>query len=449
MNKFLNSIHIKSTGFIVLLLLTSMNSYGQDSISLKRLLAIGLEKNYSILIARNDEEVLQNNLNYAKYAFFPSLNASARQNNSIADSRQERFPIGSNPPVIVNVENANSSSVTGNLNLDWTVFDGFNMFVSYNKVQELAELGKLNTRMDVENLSAQIASEYFNLIRQTQLLEAMRYGMKLSSERLAIASEKYKLGSFSRLEYLQAQGDFNADSSQYLRQEEAVTTSKLQLNRILAYTINIPQNWNDTILIEKTLLFENLLKNTLEKNTSLLIANQNQWLSNLDIKSIRSRYYPSIILNAGYQYSDSKAEIGFAKTSNATGITYGATVNWTLFNRFDNRRQMKNARIVQENRALEYENLKLEITSELNQVWNNYTNNLRVLSLETQNLETSRENLDIALARYRLGALAGIEMREIQKNFLDASNRFINAQYLAKLAEITLKQISGSIEEYY
>ncbi len=444
MHKFLNSIYTKGSGLVLILFLSLQTSSGQDSLSLKRLLAIGLEKNYSILIARNDEEILSNNLNFAKYAFFPSLSATGRQSKLTADSKQVPFS-----GAVRQVDNAETKTVNGNLVLDWRIFDGFGMFVEYNRVKELTELGKLNTRMDVENLSAQIASQYFNLIRQAQLLQAMRYGMKLSSERLAIASEKYKLGSFSRLEFLQAQGDFNADSSQYLRQEETLTTSKLELSRILAYSLNIPANWSDSIIIEKNLIFEGLLKNTLEKNTSLLIAGQNQWLSDQDIKAIRSRYYPSITLNAGYQYSDTKAEIGFAKTSHSTGFTYGATVNWTLFNRFDNRRQMKNARIVQENRDLEYENLKLEITSELNQVWNNYTNNLRVLSLETQNLETSRENLDIALARYRLGALAGIEMREIQKNFLDASNRFINAQYLAKLAEITLKQISGSIEEYF
>jgi outer membrane protein TolC len=98
---------------------------------------------------------------------------------------------------------------------------------------------------------------------------------------------------------------------------------------------------------------------------------------------------------------------------------------------------------------LEINDLKLTLTSNLNQVWNNYNNNLRILALESQNLESARENLDIARARYRLGDLAGIEMREIQQNFLNASNRFINAQYLAKVAEITLKQISGSIEEYF
>ena len=432
-----------------LTLIFNLTAYSQDSLSLKRVLAIGLEKNYSLLISRNEEEIAKNNLNYAKYAFFPAVNAIGRQNNLIADSRQERFPVPPNPPVIVNVDNANSSSITGNLNIDWTIFDGFNMFVGYDRVKEFSELGKLNTRMTVENLASQISTEYFNLIRQTQLLETMRFGMRLSSERLAIASEKYKIGSFSRLEYLQAQGDFNADSSLFLRQEEIVTSSKLQLNRILAYNLNVPLNWNDTINIEKNLIVEDLLAKTLEKNTSLLIANQSILLSELDIKSIRSRYYPTIALNTGYSYSDSKAEIGFARATHATGITYGATVNWSLFNRLDNHRQMQNARIEQENRTLEFENLKLEITSELNQVWNNYTNNLRILSLETQNLESSRENLEIAMAKYRLGGLAGIEMREIQQSFLDASNRFINAQYLAKIDEITLKQISGRIEEYF
>ncbi|NJO68280.1 MAG: TolC family protein [Bacteroidetes bacterium] len=119
------------------------------------------------------------------------------------------------------------------------------------------------------------------------------------------------------------------------------------------------------------------------------------------------------------------------------------------FNRFDNHRQIRNARIENENRELELQNLKQEITNELNQIWNVYTSSLRVLSLETSNLEWARENLDIAMTKYRLGSLAGIEMREIQKNYLDASSRYIEARYLAKIAEINLKQISGEIQDYF
>lgn len=427
-----------------LTLIYNVTAYSQDSLSLKRILAIGLEKNYSLLISRNVEEISTNNLRYAKYAFFPAVNANGRKTNSVVDTRQE-FASGTTQER----ENAESNSLTGTINLDWTVFDGFAMFVGYNQLKELSELGKLNTRMTVENLSSLIASEYFNLIRQIQLQEAMKYGMQLSGERLAIASEKYKIGSFSRLEFLQAQGDFNADSSLYLRQEEAVTASKIQLAQTLAYKIEFPLDWKDSIIIEKTLVLDNLLQNTLNKNTSLLIASQNQALSKLDLKSIRSRYYPSLVLNASYNYTNSESESGFLLSNRTTGFSYGATLNFNIFNGLDNHRALQNARILQENSDLQYENLKLSITSELNQVWNNYSNNLRVLSLETQNLEYARENLDIAMSRYRLGGLAGIEMREIQKNFLDASSRFINAQYLAKVAEITLKQISGSIEEYF
>lgn len=427
----------------VLVLSLPVNVFSQDSLSLKNVLAVGLEKNLSLIIARNNEKISANNLSYAKYAFLPTANANGRKNNSIVDSRQE-FASGT----IQERTGAKSNSLNGTVSLDWTVFDGFAMFAGYSQVKKLSELGKLNTRMSVENLISQIATEYYNLIRQTQLLESMRIGMRLSSERLAIASEKYKIGSFSRLEFLQAQGDFNADSSAFLRQEEVVTSSKLELSRILAYDLKIPVNWTDSIEIEKTLVLDDLLQNTFNKNTSLLIAGQNQVLSELDVKAIRSRYYPSLTINSSYNYTNSQSQSGFLLSNRTTGISYGATLNWSLFNGLDTRRELKNARIEQENRDLEFENLKLSVTSSLNQVWNNYTNNLRILSLETQNLASARENLDIAMARYRLGGLAGIEMRQIQMTFLDASNRFISAQYLAKIAEITLKQISGEIEQY-
>jgi outer membrane protein TolC len=189
--------------YILLIIAIPIFSFGQDSLNLKACLAIGLEKNYSLQISRNDESITKNNLNFAKYAFFPTVDASGRKTNSVVNSRQE-FASGS----IQEKDNAKSNSITGAIALNWTVFDGFGMFVGFDKVKELSELGKLNTRMTIENLTAQIASGYYNLIQQTQILQSLRHGMKLSSERLAIASEKYKIGSFSKLEFLQAQVDF-------------------------------------------------------------------------------------------------------------------------------------------------------------------------------------------------------------------------------------------------
>jgi outer membrane protein TolC len=71
-----------------------------------------------------------------------------------------------------------------------------------------------------------------------------------------------------------------------------------------------------------------------------------------------------------------------------------------------------------------------------------------LLKLEEQNLEVARENLGIAMERYKLGNLSGIDLREVQKSLLDAEERLISAQYLTKTAEISLLQISGQVMNY-
>ena len=82
-------------------------------------------------------------------------------------------------------------------------------------------------------------------------------------------------------------------------------------------------------------------------------------------------------------------------------------------------------------------------------IYSAYSNYLRLISLEEQNFRTATENLDIALERYRLGSLSGIDLREVQKSLLDARERVISAHYQAKLAEISLMLISGRIMNYY
>ena len=75
-------------------------------------------------------------------------------------------------------------------------------------------------------------------------------------------------------------------------------------------------------------------------------------------------------------------------------------------------------------------------------------NNLRLLEFERENVQTARENHEIACDRNLLGNLAGIEMREAQKGLLDAEERILAAEYDTKICEISLLLISGKILDY-
>lgn len=83
--------------------------------------------------------------------------------------------------------------------------------------------------------------------------------------------------------------------------------------------------------------------------------------------------------------------------------------------------------------------------AQLTNDYQNYTTFIELAKLERGNIEIANQNLDITLEKYRLGSITPLELREAQKNAIDANNRYLEMKYQAKLAEIYLKQISGTL----
>ena len=124
------------------------------------------------------------------------------------------------------------------------------------------------------------------------------------------------------------------------------------------------------------------------------------------------------------------------------------TLGFRLFDGFNKAREQNNARIQIKNRELEQDRLKLSLNSQFTNIWLSYRNNIELLSLEKISLENARLNYEIAMDRYKLGDLSGLQLREAQNNLQAAEERLVSAEYSAKLYEISLMQISGKIGEY-
>lgn len=132
-------------------------------------------------------------------------------------------------------------------------------------------------------------------------LNNFRYAVSLSKERLRIVEERYHIGNFSRLDYQQAKVDFNADSAQYMKQQELLHTSRIQLNELMANEdVDQPIVVRDSLInVDGSLNFEELWNATLQANASLLRAHQNNTLAQLDYKKVCSRDYPYLEAERG------------------------------------------------------------------------------------------------------------------------------------------------------
>ena len=423
----------------------SANLYAQQHYTLKSCLETGLEKNYSLRMVRNEEQISKNNATIANAGYLPTIDLSAGLSGSINDTETEARATNEK----TKTTGVFDKTLNAGLNLNWTLFDGFKIQANYERLKELEQQGETMTRIAIEDFIANLTAEYYNYIQQQIRLKNFRYAMSLSKERLRIVEERYIVGNFSRLDLQQARVDYNADRAQYMKQQESVKTSLIRLNELMANDdMSQDINVNDSIIDLNTLLsFDDLWQSTLKNNASLLKSEQNKKLASLEMKAVKSRNYPYLKVNAGYGYTLNKYEISANSRRDNLGLNFGVTMGFNLFDG-NRRREIKNARIAIKNAELQQDDMRQALKADLSNLWQAYQNNIEMLKLERENLIVAIENHEIASERYMLGNLSGIEMREAQKSLLDAEERILSAEYDTKMCEISLLQLSGKITKY-
>ena len=429
----------------ILAVSTALGAKAQEVYSLKQCIETGLERNYSIRIIRNEQLISDNNATQGNAGYLPTIDLSGGFSGTVNNNRNK---LSDGTTEIENGVNSETENI--GLNVNWTVFDGFGIQTEYARLKELKKMGELDTRLTIEDFVATLSGEYYNMIRQHIRLRNLRSSLDLSRERVRIAEERYHIGSGSRMDLQQAQVDFNADSSNVLNQLEVVHTSRIRLNELMALD-NIDEQiaLKDSVIRPNIFLDEiDLWQSTLASNASLLIAQKNQTLSELDYKKVKSRDYPYVKLNAGYGYTANWYEVGATDLQQRLGLNYGLTVGLNLFDGLNRRRERRNARIQIENSQLKKQELELGLRADMSNLWMAYRNNLDLWSLEKENVIVALENHRIAIDRYKLGELSGIELREAQISLLEAEERQSIAEYSTKLCEISLLQLSGQILTY-
>ena len=436
---------MRKTIIAIIVCCAAGNLQAQQHYTLKSCLETGLEKNYSIRMVRNEEQISKNNATLGNAGYLPTLDLSAGFSGNINDTETEARSTGEK----TKTSGVFDKTLNAGLNLNWTIFDGFKIQANYARLKELEQQGETQTRIAIEDFIAELTAEYYNYIQQEIRLKNFRYAMSLSKERLRIVEERYIVGNFSRLDLQQARVDYNADRAQYMKQQESVKTSRIRLNELMAnddMTQSITVN--DSIIDLNTLLsFDELWQSTLNNNASLLKSEQNKKIAALDMKAVKSRNYPYLRLNAGYGYTFNKYEISATSRRDNLGLNFGVTMGFNIFDG-NRRREIKNARIAIENAQLQQDDLRQALKADLSNLWQAYQNNIEMLKLERENLIAAVENHEIASERYMLGNLSGIEMREAQKSLLDAEERILTAEYDTKICEISLLQLSGKITKY-
>jgi outer membrane protein TolC len=305
--------------------------------------------------------------------------------------------------------------------------------------------GFFQGKQQIEHTMSLIMVAYYTILRDQYLLNALNEQLTISSFRKEITEVRFSVGSASKIEVLKATVDFNGDETSMLQQQAQLQKSKVQLNELLSRDVSSDFSVDTTIQQQPTLTYDKLREDLLMGNLDLKLSDQYVKLADLNVKQTNSLRYPSLTFSTGYDVLRSKSESGFLLSNNNSSFYYGLTAGFNIFDGFNISRQHQNDKISLTTTQLQKEQTMLSLQSQLKQMYLDYENNLKLLGLEEQNLKYAQENLNIASESYRIGQLSDLELREIQKNLIDAKFRLADALYTSKMQETDLMRITGNL----
>ncbi|MBL7875357.1 MAG: TolC family protein [Cyclobacteriaceae bacterium] len=464
---------MKRVFLIILLVSATSFGYTQDTLSLARAIQIGLQNNFDVQIGALNLDLAKNNNTWGQAGLLPSINLTANQPNSIV----QRKPAN---PFAVPGKNV-SDNLNGILDVQFTLFDGFAVRLTKERLEKLEELTGGNAQFIMENTVQGIILGYYQVLLLKEQLNVLVRNREFSKERYDYIKLRKELGGAITFDVLQEQNNYLTDSASVLQQEILLKNSVRNLNVLLNENINKTYQLTDPIPFEsEKYRYEDLRDKMFSSNTNLKNQYISQELFRNATRLAESNYSPTLIMNTGVNGSLDRLNanfrvptgntlettVGYVNRNQAlpvynnvnetalrpltqTGNSYGAFLNFglrfTLFNGGQIRRAVENARIQETIEQLNTDQLKLSLENDLLASFDLYNLRQQLVQISQIRLQAAELNLSLADERYKNGALSAIDLRIVQDNYQVAALDTYLAIFARISSSVDLIRLTGGL----
>lgn len=390
-----------------------------------------VEHNISIKQRENACRQQELQLSTAKNSRLPDLNASASQN----------FSFGRGLTAANTYSNTNTSSTSLQLGTSMPIFTGF-------KIPNQIKLSQLNLEAataDLEkaknDIQMQVAQAYVQILYDLEIAEVAQRQIGIDSAQVARLQAFVDNGKASEAELSQQKATL-ANSRLVATQADNNTrlailtlTQLLELPTPEGFAIVRPDlsgisGLSGTSALTPDAIYAEALGVKPE------IAAQQLRLKGTEhsIKIAQAANLPSLSLSGGlgtnyYTTSGFKSDAFGTQIKNNFSQYIGLSLSVPIFNRFQTRNNIRNARIEQENQQLQLDNTKKTLYKEIQQVYYNALNAQSKEQSSEEALQSTKDAFQLMQAKYENGKATITEFNESKNNYLKSESDLVQARY--------------------
>lgn len=415
----------------VFLLFGSLHAFSQESeLSLSVAIERALESNYGIIISKSDVKIAELNNTWEAAGRFPTIGFTASpgyRNEMVGDNA--------------------TTTVSGNLSLNWTLFNGFRVAITKDKLEKFEKLAKGQSGVIIENTIQDIILAYYNILLQQERLEVLKKLMLLSKDRYHYEQTKYEIGGSVTYDVLLAKNIYLDDKASYLNQEVVVNNAIRKLNFLMGEQLTQKWKFNEEFTSDTAQYkLGDLMDKMMASNRTLKNQYINLMLQQEEIKLQQSSLYPRVSLNAGvsnsYLWNDPEVpgSMNPVETLTPNGTV---TLSYDIYTAGSRRRAINVARINEEISSIQLEEMKHSLTNQLYNEYETYNVRKELLNITDESLAAAELNLQVAKEKFESGAINSFNYRDIQLNYLNSALNQLQSVYNLIYSNTSLTRLTG------
>ena len=416
--------------FIVLPLSFSTAS-AQKEWSLRECCDYAVEHNISIKQQQNQCRQKELQLSTAKNSRLPDLSGSLGQN----------FSFGRGLTAENTYTNTNTSNTSLQLSTSVPIFTGFQIPNQIKLSQLNLEAATADLEKAKNDIRMQVAKAYVQILYDMEIADVAHRQIEIDSAQVARLQAFVNNGKASEAE-LSSQKSTLANSRLTATQaDNNCRLAILDLTQLLelpspdGFSIVRPSSESLDVLANMGLIGPDAVyAEALGVKPEILSQQLKLKGTDHNIKIQQAANYPSLSFSAGlgtnyYTTSGFPHDALGKQLENNFSQYIGLNLSVPIFNRFQTRNNIRNARIEQETQQLQLENTKKTLYKEIQQVYYNALNAQTKEKSSEEALQSTKDAFQLMQAKYENGKATITEFNESKNNYLKSESDLVQARY--------------------
>ena len=337
---------------------------------------------------------------------------------------------------------------TAGVSLTQAIFDQ-TVFTGLKAAKSTREFYQINNQLSEEQVIERVANNYYQVYVQRQKLTVIDSTYKNTNKVKDIIKGQFDNGLAKKIDLdriLVKISNINTQRQQVLNavqiQENAL---KFYMGMPIETQIEIPQT---AFEVSPQSLSE--VPNTANRTEYLLLKKQEQLLT-YQKKAVEANYYPTLSLNAGYNYIGQGPVMPIGGKP-ADGVYWsdfssiGLNLKVPIFTGFGTRAKVRQADIDLRSIKEDLNDTKLSLDLAFANAKTQIDNSLTTINNQKENAQLAKEVLDNTRNNYVQGLASLTDLLDAENSLTEAQNNYTSAILDYKLAEIQLIKSKGELK---